>query len=38
MATFAQPRGRGSQTKRLAAQFVGSQDKNFHDTDSIARA
>jgi hypothetical protein len=37
MPAFPQPRGGGSQAKRLAAQFVGSDEKNFHDNDSIAR-
>jgi len=37
MPAFPQPRGGGSQAKRLAAQFVGSEEKNFHGNDSIAR-
>ena len=37
MSVFAEP-GRGrSQAKRLAAEFIGAKQENFHGTNSIAR-
>lgn len=37
MPAFAKPRGGGGKAKWLAAQFVGSQEENFHGSDSITR-
>lgn len=37
MPASAKPCGGGGKAKWLAPQFVGSQEQNFHDGDSIAR-